>query len=76
MSLLDKTGSCLHMGKGSLVFVWCVFISVLEVHVGEAVCHYISRAASPDGTGGWHPFVAVLCAEGPLCCLLDIHILG
>lgn len=54
-------------GNGPLVFVWCVFISVLEVPVVEARCQCISRTTSPVGTGGWHPFVAVLCAEGPLC---------
>lgn len=39
--LPDETGLCSLSKKGSLVFIWCVFISVLEVHVGEARGHCI-----------------------------------
>lgn len=62
--LLDER-SCLHIKKGCFVFRWRVFISVLEVYPGEATYHCLSSTASPVGKGGWHPFVAVLCAEGP-----------
>lgn len=50
--LLDERRSCLHIKKGSFVFRWRVFISVLEVYPGEATYHWLSSTASPVGKGG------------------------
>lgn len=51
-SLLDERRSCLHIKKGSFVFRWRIFISVLEVYPGEATYPWLSSTASPVGKGG------------------------
>ena len=72
----NETRLCLHMRKGSFVFIWCALASVLEVHLCEAWFYCLSRTASPVSKGGQPPLAGVFCPEVPLCCFLDSCVLG